>query len=46
LTKKLATLQEVLMDLAQLRLGKLEIKRKVYDYGQGIPFNKQDQIFD
>lgn len=34
------------MDLAQLRLGKLEIKRKVYDYGQGIPFNKQDQIFD
>lgn len=123
LTKKLATLQEVLMDLAQLRLGKLEIKREVcdlvgiisecitqlnlmaskekseilfdlpeslignvdctrvgqvvtnllsnaikygegkpvkikvfqrnnfavvevYDHGQGIPFNKQDQIFD
>ncbi|MEA9355310.1 ATP-binding protein [Bacteriovorax sp. PP10] len=31
LTKKLSTLQEVLMDLAQLRLGKLEIKREMCD---------------
>jgi signal transduction histidine kinase len=31
LTKKLSTLQEVLMDLAQLRLGKLEIKREKCD---------------
>lgn len=31
LTKKLVTLQEVLMDLAQLRLGKLEIKREICD---------------
>lgn len=31
LTKKLATLQGVLMDLAQLRLGKLEIKRELCD---------------
>lgn len=31
LTKKLGTLQGVLMDLAQLRLGKLEIKREICD---------------
>lgn len=31
LTKKLVSLQEVLMDLAQLRLGKLEIKREKCD---------------
>lgn len=31
LTKKLGTLQGVLMDLAQLRLGKLEIKREMCD---------------
>jgi signal transduction histidine kinase len=32
LVKKLASLQEVLMDLAQLRLGKLEIKKSMTDF--------------
>ena len=31
LVKKLATLQEVLMDLAQIRLGKLELKKEYSD---------------
>jgi signal transduction histidine kinase len=32
LVKKLSTLQEVLMDLAQLRLGKLELKKEHADF--------------